>query len=39
LGLRYRLPVGPLRVDYGVNPDRRDGEAAGALHVTFGFAF
>lgn len=39
LGLRYRLPVGPLRIDYGVNPDRRDGEAFGALHVTFGFAF
>lgn len=39
VGLRYRLPVGPLRVDYGVNPDRRDGEAFGALHVTFGFAF
>lgn len=39
LGLRYRLPVGPLRVDYGVNPDRREGEALGALHVTFGFAF
>ncbi len=39
LGLRYRLPVGPLRVDYGINPDRRDGEAFGAFHVTFGFAF
>ena len=39
LGLRYRLPVGPLRVDYGINPDRRDGESFGALHVTFGFAF
>jgi outer membrane protein insertion porin family len=39
LGLRYRLPVGPLRVDYGVNPDRREGESFGALHVTFGFAF
>lgn len=39
LGVRYRLPVGPLRIDYGVNPDRREGEAFGALHVTFGFAF
>jgi outer membrane protein insertion porin family len=39
LGLRYQLPIGPLRVDYGYNPDRRPGEAAGALHLTFGFAF
>jgi len=33
------LPVGPLRIDYGLNPDKRPGEAAGALHVTLGFAF
>ena len=39
LGLRYALPVGPLRVDYGLNPDARNGEASGALHVTLGFAF
>jgi outer membrane protein insertion porin family len=39
LGVRYALPVGPLRVDYGYNPDRRDGEPSGALHITFGFAF
>ncbi|MEO5721808.1 MAG: BamA/TamA family outer membrane protein [Chthoniobacterales bacterium] len=39
LGLRYQLPVGPLRIDYGVNPDRRPGEAFGAFHFSFGFAF
>lgn len=39
LGLRYRLPFGPLRVDYGVNLNRRTGEAMGALHIGFGFAF
>jgi len=39
LGVRYALPVGPLRVDYGFNPSRRGGEPAGALHITFGFAF
>jgi outer membrane protein insertion porin family len=39
LGLRYRLPFGPLRVDYGVNLNRRTGESIGALHVGFGFAF
>ncbi len=39
VGVRYKLPVGPLRIDYGVNPDRREGEPFGALHVTFGVAF
>ncbi len=39
LGLRYQLPVGPLRIDYGYNPDRKPGEKPGALHLTFGFAF
>jgi outer membrane protein assembly factor BamA len=39
LGLRYALPVGPLRLDYGFNPDRRDGEPSGAFHATFGYAF
>ena len=39
LGLRYKLPFGPLRIDYGVNLDKRTGESAGALHIGFGFAF
>ncbi len=39
LGLRYKLPIGPLRLDYGVNPDRRTGEDFGAFHFSFGFAF
>ena len=39
LGLRYQLPIGPLRIDYGVNPDPRDDEAFGAFHFSFGFAF
>lgn len=38
-GLRYKLPFGPLRIDYGFNPDRKNGEAIGALQITFGFAF
>lgn len=38
-GLRYRLPFGPMRLDYGWNPDRRTGEKAGALHVALGFPF
>ena len=39
IGIRYRLPFGPLRVDYGVNLNRREGEDFGALHIGFGFAF
>ncbi|MDB6175254.1 MAG: Surface antigen [Chthoniobacteraceae bacterium] len=39
LGLRYKLPIGPLRLDYGVNPNPKNGESFGAFHFTFGFAF
>jgi outer membrane protein assembly factor BamA len=41
LGLRYKLPIGPLRLDYGrnPNPNPRDRERNGAFHFTFGFAF
>ena len=38
-GLRYNLPIGPVRLDYGVNPDPRPDEARGAFHFSFGFAF
>jgi outer membrane protein insertion porin family len=39
LGLSYRLPIGPIRLDYGWNPDRQPGEDFGAFHFSFGFAF
>jgi outer membrane protein insertion porin family len=39
LGLRYKLPIGPIRLDYGYNPDRRAGEDIGAFQFSFGFAF
>ncbi len=39
LGLRYNLPIGPVRVDYGFNPDPRANEASGAFNLSFGFAF
>jgi outer membrane protein insertion porin family len=39
VGLRYKLPIGPVRIDYGFNPDRRAGEDVGAFHFSFGFAF
>jgi outer membrane protein assembly complex protein YaeT len=38
-GLRYNLPIGPVRLDYGVNPSPREDEAFGAFHFSFGFAF
>jgi outer membrane protein assembly complex protein YaeT len=39
VGLRYKLPVGPLRLDYGLNPSPRSNEEMGAFHFSFGFAF
>lgn len=39
VGLRYRLPIGPIRLDYGFNPDRHAGEDFGAFDFSFGFAF
>ena len=34
-GLRYKLPVGPIRLDYGVNPDPRPDR--GFRRVPFQF--
>ena len=39
VGLRYNLPIGPIRLDYGVNPSPRQHEAFGAFHFSIGFAF
>ncbi|HXY60361.1 MAG TPA: BamA/TamA family outer membrane protein [Chthoniobacterales bacterium] len=39
LGLRYKLPIGPIRLDYGFNPDPQKDEDFGAFHLSFGFAF
>jgi outer membrane protein assembly complex protein YaeT len=39
LGLRYKLPIGPIRLDYGFNPDPQRHEDDGAFHFSFGFAF
>ena len=38
-GIRYNLPIGPLRLDYGVNPDPRRYESFGAFQISFGYAF
>lgn len=39
LGLRYQLPIGPMRLDYGYNPAPKPGDDRGAVHFSFGFAF
>jgi len=48
VGLRYLLPVGPVRIDFGLNPDPKDIFAGGtrvgkedeyALHFSVGFPF
>ena len=43
-GLRYRSPIGPIRVDLGVKLDRRilpngTRERPTALHISLGQAF
>jgi outer membrane protein insertion porin family len=39
VGLRYRSPFGPLRLDWGFKLDRREGESLGQLHLGVGYAF
>jgi outer membrane protein assembly complex protein YaeT len=36
VGLRYVLPVGPLRLDLGINPSPEDGEDRAVLHLSVG---
>lgn len=38
-GIRYRSPVGPLRLDWGYKLNRRPQEKPYAFHVTIGHAF
>lgn len=38
-GLRYLLPIGPLRIDAGFNPDRRSGEDEWVVHFGIGMPF
>ena len=38
-GIRYNLPIGALRLDYGVNPDPHPHEKIGAFQFSFGLAF
>jgi outer membrane protein insertion porin family len=38
-GLRWLSPFGPIRIDYGINVDRRKGEDFGAFHFSVGSPF
>jgi outer membrane protein insertion porin family len=38
-GLRWLSPFGPIRVDYGINVDRRAGENQGAFQFSVGTPF
>jgi len=38
-GVRYNLPIGPVRVDYGVNPAPRKNQSQAVLSLSFGVAF
>jgi outer membrane protein insertion porin family len=38
-GLRYNLPIGAVRFDYGLNPSPKEGEIQGAFHFAIGAAF
>jgi outer membrane protein insertion porin family len=39
MGLRWNSPFGPIRIDYGVNPDPRPGDSFGEFHFAVGTAF
>ncbi|HEU5305117.1 MAG TPA: outer membrane protein assembly factor BamA [Gemmatimonadales bacterium] len=38
-GIRWASPFGPIRIDYGVLLDRKEGEDFGALHFSVGSPF
>ena len=38
-GLRWLSPFGPIRVDYGINLDRRKGESFGEFNFSVGSTF
>ena len=39
IGARYQTVVGPIRLEYGHNPDPRRGDPDGTLHFSMGFPF
>jgi outer membrane protein insertion porin family len=39
IGIRYMLPIGPLRIDAALNPDALDHEDDYAIHFSVGMSF
>jgi len=39
IGLRYKTPVGPLRIDYGYKLEDEPGQSRGVFHFAIGHAF
>ena len=39
VGLRYRTPLGAARVDFAINPDRRDFEDNFGIFFALGYPF
>ncbi|KAK0350090.1 hypothetical protein LTR94_030433, partial [Friedmanniomyces endolithicus] len=39
VGVRYKLPFGPVRADIAVPLDKRDGDAAFQIYISIGQAF
>lgn len=39
IGLRYKTPVGPVRIDYGYKLNRQKDETHGEIHFSIGHAF
>jgi outer membrane translocation and assembly module TamA len=38
-GLRWKTIIGPVRLEYGYNLNRREHDPVGTLHITIGFPF
>lgn len=39
LGIRFRTFMGPIRLEYGHNPDPRELDPSGTFHLTIGYPF
>ncbi len=39
IGIRFISPMGPIRLDYGVKMDQREGESRGNFHFAMGSMF
>ena len=38
-GLRWKTIIGPVRLEYGYNLNRREHDPIGTLHFSIGFPF